>query len=90
MQGLLRYEVDLTSEQVGQLVFELVDGKPEVATRGEQVEQVHVAVRAGVAARLRAEQSELGKPVTLAELVEASGVDVLHTDLIATGVTHRP
>ncbi len=65
---LLGHEIDATAEQLREFVFEIVDSETESSPRGEDVEQVDVAVGAGIAASDRTEHRQFCDPVALADL----------------------
>ncbi len=74
-QKTRRVEVDLAAEETGQLVLNRNEAEARRPAGLELDKDVHVAVRAGVAAQHRAEQREPTDPVAPAEGRERFPVD---------------
>lgn len=89
MKELLRHQIDPMAEQPREIVFEFVERETKTRTRGEHVEQVHVAFGPGVAPGLRAEHRQLDEPIADAQLAHARRVDLVPIDHHCASASHR-
>lgn len=89
MYRLLGDEVDLASEELGEVVLQVVDREAELGAGGENVEQVDVAVGTRLASNSGTEHGEFCEPVASAHLSETRQVDLVPIDLDHRRRAHR-
>ena len=76
MYRLLGDEVDVASEELGELVLKVVDREAELGVGGENVEQVHIVVATRLTSSSGTKHCKFCEPVTSAHLSATRQVDL--------------
>lgn len=75
MKGALRDKVHGSTKELGELILKSIDGKPEMSSGVEYIQQINIARFARVAPCERSEYGQFGNPVPPADLLNPSAIE---------------